>query len=149
MRDTEPPEDSVGPRPTRVGIGLIHRDGSYLVRRRPPLPGSPLAGYWEFPGGKCQGRESPAEATARECREELGIPVVLGPLRRMSAHNYPHGRVELHFYDGVTEGPDDEPARDSGFVWVAARDLAGLRFPEANGPILEELAGEAGREGPP
>ena len=37
-----------------------------------------MAGYWEFPGGKCEPGESPAAATARECREEIGLEVVVG-----------------------------------------------------------------------
>ena len=42
--------------PTRVGIGLIGRDGHYLIRQR--RPGQIMAGVWEFPGGKCEPGES-------------------------------------------------------------------------------------------
>ena len=56
--------------PTRVGIGLIGRGGSYLIRLRPP--GSAMAGYWEFPGGKCEPGESPEVATAGSAWRKSG-----------------------------------------------------------------------------
>lgn len=126
--------------PIRVGIGLIRRGGDYLIRRRPPLPGSPMPGVWEFPGGKCEPGESPEQAAARECEEETGLPVILGACRRIVAHRYPHGFVELHYFDASPADPLAEPAADSGFRWVPVAELPGLTFPEANGPILEDLA---------
>lgn len=130
------------PGPIRVGIALVGRGGAYLIRRRPPLPGSPMPGYWEFPGGKCDPDEPPEAATARECLEESGLAIVVGPRRRVATHEYPHGRVELHYFDCVPADPRAEPDRASGFRWVAAGELPALRFPEANGPILKELAQE-------
>src|SRR4051812_34658547 len=127
--------------PTCVGIALIGRGGSYLIRRRPP--GTAMAGYWEFPGGKCEPGETPEAATRRECREELGLDVLLGPLRRVITHRYRHAWVELYYYDCVTADPRGEPARESGFRWVAAEELPTLLFPEANEPILEVLARES------
>ena len=68
------------------------------------------------------------------------MPVVLGPLMRRILHRYPHGLVELEYYEGVLEADNAGPAADSGFVWVEASDLPGLRFPGANEPIIAELA---------
>ena len=126
--------------PVRVGIGLISRAGHYLIRRRPPLPGSPMPGLWEFPGGKCDPDESAEAATARECREETGLDVEVGRLRRVTTHRYPHGLVELHYFACRPDQPGAEPAADSGFLWVPAGELASYEFPEANGPILADLA---------
>ena len=124
--------------PIPVGIGIIHRDNRFLIRPRPE--GTVYAGYWEFPGGKCEPGEDPAQATARECLEEVGLAVVVGQLRRVSTYNYPHGLVRLHFYDCTIRDPGAEPAVGSGFRWVRANRLSSLRFPEANEPILAELA---------
>ncbi len=123
--------------PIPVGIGIIRRGDRFLVRQRPE--GTVYAGFWEFPGGKCEPGEDPARATARECLEETGLSVVVGPLRRITLYHYPHGLVQLHFYDCTTEAPTAEPRAGSGFFWVVAGSLASLRFPEANEPILEEL----------
>ncbi|QDV38004.1 (deoxy)nucleoside triphosphate pyrophosphohydrolase [Tautonia plasticadhaerens] len=126
---------------TRVGIGLVRRDGRYLIRRRPPIPGSPMPGLWEFPGGKCEPGEPPELAARRECLEETGLVVEISRKRRLITHRYPHGLVELHYFDARPADPSSEPAPDSGFLWVPAGTLPGLTFPEANAPILAELAG--------
>ena len=127
---------------TDVGIGLIRRGGDFLVRRRPE--GTVYAGYWEFPGGKCEPGETPAQTTARECQEETGLEVVVGRLRRVIEHSYPHGLVRLFFFDCVPVDPAAEPAADSGSRWVPAIQLLSLRFPEANEPLLEELSKQWG-----
>lgn len=126
----------------RVGIGLVRRDGHYLVRRRPPLPGSPMPGLWEFPGGKCEPGESPERAALRECFEETGLRVAVVERRRTLDHRYPHGHVELNYFDCIAEDPRAEPSPESGFAWVRAAMLPDLDFPEANEPILRELAEE-------
>jgi mutator protein MutT len=126
--------------PTRVGIGLVGRDGSYLIRQR--RPGQIMAGVWEFPGGKCEPGESPDATTARECLEEVGVPVAVERLRARFVHRYPHGLVELSYYDCRILDPSAEPAEASGFRWVAAEDLPGYTFPGANEPVVAELVRE-------
>ncbi len=130
---------------TRVGIGLIRRGDRFLIRRRPSLPGSPMPGLWEFPGGKCEAGESPESAVVRECREETGLAVSPKSLRRRVEHVYPHGHVELYYFDCEPDDPAIEPDPSGGFAWVAASELPGLAFPEANGPVLRELAEAFGR----
>jgi 8-oxo-dGTP diphosphatase len=132
---------STGENPTAVGIGLICRNGRFLVRRRPDH--TVYAGYWEFPGGKCEPGELPAAAVERECLEETGLKVVVGRRRCMILHRYPHGLVELHFHDCSPADETTEPAAGTGFCWVSAKDLPALRFPEANETVVAELAHEA------
>ncbi len=129
----------MGKAATRVGIGLVSRDGRYLVRRR---AAEPLAGYWEFPGGKCREGETPREAAARECHEELGLAVVVDERPRyVKVHEYAHGLIELHFFDAGLADDRDGPDVARGFHWVASAELPSYAFPEANRDVVAELAG--------
>ena len=60
-----------------VVAGAMHRaDGRWLMHRRPE--GKHHAGLWEFPGGKVEPAEMPADALVRELAEELGISCLVG-----------------------------------------------------------------------
>jgi 8-oxo-dGTP diphosphatase len=123
--------------PIQAGIGLIRRGGRFLVRMRPP--GTVYAGFWEFPGGKCEPGESPAQAVERECLEETGLRVAVDTLRHRTRYHYPHGLVELSFYDCTPLDATAQPPPETGFLWVRASELATLRFPEANEAVVNDL----------
>lgn len=132
----------------RVGIAILRRGSLFLVRQRPDLPGSPMPGYWEFPGGKCEGDESPEQAARRECLEETGFHIDRCALRRTIRHTYPHGSVELNYFDcSPVEQSHSESREGSGFVWLTAEELQDLQFPEANEAILAELLHESSSRG--
>ena len=52
-------------------VALIDHDGRVLLAQRPE--DKPMAGLWEFPGGKIEPDETPETALIRELDEELGI----------------------------------------------------------------------------
>ena len=80
-----------------VAAGVITRgDGHILLAERPP--GKPLAGQWEFPGGKFELDESPVEALSRELHEELGIELDEAHPWITRTHAYPDRTVRLHMY---------------------------------------------------
>ena len=54
-----------------VAAAALIRDGRVLLARRPE--GKPLAGFWEFPGGKLEPNEIPEACLVRELEEELSI----------------------------------------------------------------------------
>jgi 8-oxo-dGTP diphosphatase len=81
----------------RVAVAvLMRRDGKVLLAQR--LPRTPYPGYWEFPGGKLEAGESPAQALARELSEELGIDVMRALPWLTQRYVYPHAHVELNFF---------------------------------------------------
>jgi len=83
---------------TVVCVALIDTDGRVLLAERPA--GKPLAGLWEFPGGKIHSGETPEAALIRELHEELGIDVAkacLSPLT-FASHRYPDLHVVLLLY---------------------------------------------------
>lgn len=129
-----------------IGIAVVEHQGSYLVGVRPP--GASLAGFAEFPGGKCEQGEAPAAAAVRECHEETGLRVEVLELLTRRLYEYAYGSVDLHFY---LCHPLDAPEASHdlrGFRWEAVSSLRSLKFPDANVPVvemLEQRAAAAGR----
>jgi len=98
-----------------------------------------MAGWWEFPGGKLDGDETPEQALIRELREELGIEVgSVEPLLSYS-HDYPEQVVHLHVlrvtsYQGKPAGIEGQPLR-----WVGVSQLMESGLLPADRPIAEAL----------
>lgn len=123
------------PRVTTIAVAVVQQAGRILIGRRPP--GVPLAGLWEFPGGKVLPGETPAEAAARECQEEAGLIVRIGDAYPDTEYEYPHGRIHLHFFAAEPIDPAQSPREP--FRWVASTDLANYPFPAANQALVESL----------
>lgn len=120
--------------PTPIGIAVVEEEGRFLVGTRPE--GTVLAGFAEFPGGKVLPGESTEGCAARECFEETGLRVEPIDEVECIAWEYPHGRVELHFIRcRVTERDPPTPP----FRWVTKKELATLRFPDANARVISTL----------
>jgi 8-oxo-dGTP diphosphatase len=95
----------------RVAVAVLLRGGKVLLAQR--LPGTPYAGYWEFPGGKLEIGETPRQALVRELEEELGIRVSQAVPWLTQRYTYPHADVELDFFrvfdwDGELHGRDGQ-----------------------------------------
>lgn len=87
----------IGQRPvTEVAVGILIRpNGDFLMTTRPV--GKAYAGYWEFPGGKLEAKESVVEALRRELIEEIGVTIEDAQVWRTSVIDYPHALVRLNF----------------------------------------------------
>jgi 8-oxo-dGTP diphosphatase len=78
-----------------VGV-LVAPDGRFLLAQRPK--GKPMAGYWEFPGGKLEANEDVSAALGREFHEELGIELEQAHPWAVRQYRYAHAHVRLHFW---------------------------------------------------
>jgi 8-oxo-dGTP diphosphatase len=118
-----------------IAVAVVEHDGRFLVGRREE--GAPLAGYWEFPGGKIQPGESPEDAAVRECLEETGLRVRVTGRYCAADYDYPHAQVRLDFFACEALAPGTPLA--ARFCWVAAVELSRLAFPPANAPLISQL----------
>jgi mutator protein MutT len=126
--------------PTKqIAIAVIEHAGSFLIGQRPP--GVPLAGLWEFPGGKIEPTEVAKEAAVRECREETGLNVEAEGTWLVQEEEYPHGRVRLHFI-ACRLSPDETGAPQEPFRFVPRRELSTYEFPSGNRELLKLLISE-------
>ena len=127
-----------GARAVDVVVGLINdSNGRWLVNCRPL--GTPLAGSWEFPGGKRQPGEAPLAALKRELDEELGIEVLEAEPVLTLQHDYPDKRVRLDVwhvrrYQGQVAAREGQPLR-----WVTVAECRQLELLEADWPIVARL----------
>jgi len=124
--------------PLRVVAGVLtDGTGRVLIAQRPE--GKPMAGYWEFPGGKLEALESPEQALRRELREELGVD-----LRRCHAllqlrHDYAQRPVDLRVF--VVDEFSGEPSGLEGQAlrWLNIAQLSQVRLLPANAPVVDAL----------
>jgi mutator protein MutT len=126
-----------------VSAAVIERGGAFLVTRR--QEGAHLAGYWEFPGGKCEPAETLGGCLARELREELGAEAIIGDELLQTTHEYAECRVELHFVRCQLIGTPT-PQLGQQMRWVSRDELGQLRFPPGDAELIRLLAGQGRRK---
>jgi len=123
-----------------VAIAIVFDQGHERLLICKRKAGTVLAGYWEFPGGKCDPHETAAQCACREVKEELGVEVrTIGELPIIE-HHYPHALVRLHpFVCEWMEGEVQLLAVDDA-KWIDPANAVEYRFPEANVELVETVA---------
>jgi 8-oxo-dGTP diphosphatase len=122
-----------------AACALIDVDGRVLLAQRPP--GKPMAGLWEFPGGKVESGERPEDSLIRELEEELGIVVreaCLAPLT-FASHAYPEFHLLMPLFvcrrwDGTVA-----PREGQRLAWVRPNRLREYPMPPADEPLIAHL----------
>jgi 8-oxo-dGTP diphosphatase len=122
-----------------AACALVDVDGRVLMARRPE--GKPLAGLWEFPGGKVEAGELPEETLIRELREELGIDVAkacLAPLT-FASHSYETFHLLMPLYvcrrwEGTVQGMEGQ-----ALEWVRPARMRDYPMPPADEPLVAVL----------
>ena len=100
-----------------VVAAAIISDRRVLAARRSAPP--EIAGRWEFPGGKVEPGETPEQALARECLEELGVTVRVGERLAVTTDT-----IELHLYAGEISAGIPLPLQDHDKLrWVRTAEL--------------------------
>ncbi len=120
-----------------VACAIISRGDDLLIAQR--KPDVHLGGYWEFPGGKREEKESWEDCLIREAYEELGVEIRPRKLFREVIHTYPEKEIHLCFYfcDWVSGEPSKKDCQD--FRWIKVKEVWDYRFLPADIDILQEL----------
>lgn len=119
-----------------VAAALVDRDGRILVQQRPA--GKPMAGLWEFPGGKVEPGETPEAALIRELAEELAIDVDHACLAPACFASDTLGNRHLLLLLYVCRKWRGTPVAQhaSALRWVRPVELYGLDMPPADLPLI-------------
>jgi 8-oxo-dGTP diphosphatase len=125
-----------------VACAIIEQEGKVLATQRSESMSLPLK--WEFPGGKIKDGETAPECLVRECREELGVSVVVGRALPPTTHHYPAFTVTLYpFRCSLPEGRITlHEHRD--LAWLSPADLGNIDWAEADLPVIEQYRRSAG-----
>ncbi len=120
-------------------VALVDSDNRVLLARRPE--GKPLAGLWEFPGGKVHAGETPEAALIRELKEELDIDVAASCLApfTFASHTYEKFHLLMPLYlcrrwNGVVRGREGQ-----ALAWVRPNKLKDYPMPPADVPLVALL----------
>ena len=121
----------------KVVCGIIRRDQKVFICRRKAQ--KDLGGYWEFPGGKVEDKESYEKALKRELIEELGMHVEILDHFKTVIYKYPDFTIELiayncNFIDATFTMTDHD-----AFEPVKLQELNNWKLAPADIPIANSL----------
>jgi 8-oxo-dGTP diphosphatase len=122
-----------------AAVALVDADGRVLIAQRPN--GKPMAGLWEFPGGKIERGETPEAALMRELHEELGIETwasCLAPLS-FASHAYEEFHLLMPLYVCRKWSGAPQAREHQALKWARPRDLAEFPMLPADRPLLPVL----------
>ena len=93
------------------------------------------AGWWEFPGGKIEPGEAPAEALRRELREEHALEVRVGEEVARVEYDYPKFHLSMRLFLCIPEG---EPTlkEHSAARWLSKEELESVRWLPADKDVI-------------
>ena len=115
--------------------GIIRRGDKFLLGKRPL--GKSQGEKWEFIGGKIESGETPEQALARECMEEIALPIIKAKIRTSVTHAYPDRTIHLTLID-CEPAPNAEPKalEHAALGWFTAADALKLDFCPADIELL-------------
>ncbi|MDE0172556.1 MAG: (deoxy)nucleoside triphosphate pyrophosphohydrolase [Defluviicoccus sp.] len=122
-----------------AAVALVDGDGRVLIAQRPE--GKPMAGLWEFPGGKVAPGETPEEALIRELSEELDIDVTencLAPFT-FASHRYDDFHLLMPLYVCRVWNGAVRPQEGQAVKWVRPMRLGDYPMPPADRPLVAML----------
>ena len=120
----------------QVTAAIIIENGCVLITRRPP--GDPLAGLWEFPGGKIEPGETAEECLARELAEELGMSAEIGGVVARTTYHYDHGSFEMIAMRAIRQSDFDLRVHDR-HEWVPLAELERRELAPADVELARQI----------
>ena len=130
-----------------VAGALIDPDGLWLMHKRPA--NKHHGGLWEFPGGKVEADETPANALIRELEEELGIAIAPDALEPAGFAQDASGEADipiviLLYTISHWEG-EPQPLDGGEIAWFRPDQALGLERPPLDVSLCRQLFARKGQ----
>ncbi len=119
-------------------VGAIIKDGDrYLVGQR--AANKSQGGLWEFMGGKIEPGETPKQALARECREELALEIENEHIIDSVVHEYPEKTIRLTLIlCSPKSGSVPKALEHQQIRWVTRSEMDALDFAPADRELIRK-----------
>ena len=101
---------------------------------------------WEFPGGKCEGWESPEDCVRREVLEELDVEVTPPVYLMTHYYEYPQKTVDLTFFECSIFRGKPKAIDCADFCWVKPEQFCDYEFPPADAPVIQFLLNQSSQK---
>ncbi len=124
--------------PTPVVAAIITNGPKVLLAQRPSVGHNP--NKWEFPGGKIEPGETPAEALHRELTEELTINATIGDFLGEVVHEYPHIIIRLMAYRVESWRGTLTPQEHQAVAWAAVEEVDAFDLADADRRLVGVLS---------
>jgi 8-oxo-dGTP diphosphatase len=125
---------------TVVAAALVDPAGRILLQQR--AEGRPMAGLWEFPGGKVEEGELPEAALIREIEEELGIRLDAAAIAPACFASAPLGQRHMILLLYLCREWRGEPAPldAAALKWLCVEEMEPDEMPPADRPLIGLLS---------
>ena len=122
----------------KVVAAILEKEDKILIAKK--REGKPLAGLWEFPGGKIEEGETPEENLIRELMEEMNIKVRVNEYVGESIYDYGDGKVISlkGFTAEIIEG-DIKLTDHDEYKWVTLEEIYNYKVAPADIPLISKI----------
>lgn len=125
----------------QVAAALIWRGDRFMICQRPVTKTRAL--QWEFVGGKAEKGETLPQTLIRECREEIGVEVLVDDIFMEVDHVYPDITIHLTLFNArLKDGDEPKMLEHNDIRFILPSEIPQYDFCPADKEILKKIAEE-------
>lgn len=121
-----------------VAAIIFNTENQFLLARK--KEGKPLAGYWEFPGGKVDAGEDDISALKREIREELNIELKDIQLSFEYTYRYPDKEIDFVIFRAQMDNGNIQLTDHDSTAWINMSEIEKYKIAPADREALKKIS---------